>query len=225
MSEVQTQPRKSDVSGASAVTHASPLLRSAKVVCQSGEYVCLVRDVSQDGVLLSFLHDVPCEPRIILALGNGQTYPIQRIWSGQEQAGYRFAGSVTVEEFLHERAPFAVRPVRLSVEASARIVDGSRSYVARLLDMSTHGAKFQCATAVPVGRLISFQVQSMGQQLGQIAWHGNTPDGDEDATVCGLQFQEPLTLRLLAQAALRMQPFGPGAPKTFMEPLRKASAA
>ena len=104
MNEVQTQQVKLEGAqdiGASDVKHASPLLRSAKVVCQLGEYICLVRDVSQDGVLLSFLHDVPCEPRIILALGNGQTYPIQRIWSGQEQAGYRFAGSVTVEEFLH----------------------------------------------------------------------------------------------------------------------------
>jgi len=222
MSAVETPETARKFAAASAVKHASPMLRSAKVVCQSGEYVCLVRDVSDDGVLLSFLHEVPTEPRIILALGNGQTYPIQRIWSGQEQVGDRFGGQVAVQEFLHERAPFAVRHVRLAIKAPARVIDGSQAHVAQLLDMSTHGAKFECATAFAEGRLISFQIQSMGQQLGQVVW------GDEktaNAALHGLQFQHPLTLRELAQAALRMQPFGPSAPKVFSEALTKASAA
>jgi len=241
MNEVQVQNKAHTaaphVGEVTAVKQASPMLRSAKLVCQSGEYVCLVRDVSQDGVLLSFLHDVPCEPRVFLALANGQTHPIQRIWSGESQAGYRFVASVTVEEFLHERAPFAVRPVRLSVEASARVLDGSESHVARLLDISTHGAKFECAAdhkaSMGRGRTISFQAHSMGQQLSDIIWCDRASGEDRvngqktqgNVVQYGVQFQQPLTLRALAQATLRMQPFGPAAPRSFSEPLRKASAA
>ena len=209
----------------SAVKHASPMLRSAKVVCQSGEYICLVRDVSDEGVLLSFLHDVPSEPRIILALGNGRTYPIQRIWSGKEQAGYRFAGAVTLAEFLHESAPFNLRPVRLSVRATARIIDGAQSHVARLLDISTHGAKIECNAPMAQGRLISCQMHGVAQQLSQVVWCEATETG----AVCGLQFQHPLTLRELARSALRMQPDGPqglsGPERTFSQPLAKATAA
>lgn len=204
MSEME----RNEAAHAHVVKPASPMLRSAKVVCQSGEYVCLVRDVSETGVLLSYLHDVPVEPRIMLALGNGQTYPIQRIWSGNEQAGYRFGGDVSIAEFLHESAPFNVRPVRLAIKATARVIDGSRSHGAQLLDLSSHGAKFECPTAMGEGRMISFQMHAMHPQLGQIVWHAR----DRHTVRYGLQFQHPLSLRELAQAALRMQPYGPCTP-------------
>ena len=137
-----------------AVKRASPMLRSAKVVCQTGEYVCLVRDVSEDGVLLSYLHEVPGEPRIILSLANGQTYPIQRLWAGEAQAGYRFAGHAPLEEFLHESAPINVRPVRLTGSAAARVIDGSASYGAQLLALQWQSLDEQAsAAALAVGEL------------------------------------------------------------------------
>lgn len=197
-----------DRAHAGAVRHASPMLRSAKVVCQSGEYVCLVRDVSQEGVLLSFLHETPLEPRLILALANEQTYPLQRVWTGETQAGYRFAGPVSLAEFLHERSPFAVRPVCLKIAASARLVDGADSHTARLIDLSTHGAKLDAKIRLGCERRVLFQAHGMTQRPATIVW---SKEAERDARH-GLQFSEPLTLRELAQASLRMQPFGPGAP-------------
>ena len=47
---------------------ASLMLRRAKLVCQSGEYLTLIRDVSEKGIGLGFLHDVPPEPRTLLQL-------------------------------------------------------------------------------------------------------------------------------------------------------------
>ncbi|MEM7702561.1 MAG: PilZ domain-containing protein [Pseudomonadota bacterium] len=206
--------------------HTSALLRSAKVVCQTGEYICLMRDVCEDGVHLSFLHEAPIEPRIILMLSNGHTHPIQRIWAGERQAGYRFAAPIVLDEFLQERTPFAMRPVRLSVRASARVVDGSQSHLAQLLDLSTHGARFECAAPLAPGREISFQAHAMAPQLGEVIWS----DVDrENRQVFGLQFRQPLNLRELAEASLRMQPYGPGpAPDALVEkipPLGNANAA
>lgn len=188
-----------------AVKRASAMLRSAKVVCQAGEYVCLVRDVSDEGVLLSYLHEAPPEPRIILVLGNGQTHPIQRIWAAEGQASYRFASAVSVEEFLHENAPFQVRPVRLTIAASSRLIDGSESHGARLRDLSTHGACFECAAIIEPQRLVSFQIEGLPPQLGQIVWREEEAEGAR----YGLQFQAPLSLRDLAQTSLKLQPFAP----------------
>lgn len=188
-----------------ALKRASAMLRSAKVVCQAGEYVCLVRDVSDEGVLLSYLHEAPPEPRIILVLGNGQTHPIQRIWAAEGQASYRFASSVSVAEFLHENAPFQVRPVRLTIAASARLIDGSESHSAQLRDLSTHGACFECAAIIKPQRLVSFQIEGLRPQSGQIVWR----DEDAEGARYGLQFQLPLTLRDLAQTSLKLQPFAP----------------
>lgn len=209
MSEVQPQSVIRNEASNSAspkpeLCNTSPLLRTAKVVCQTGEYICLMRDVSEEGILLSFLHEAPSEPRKILMLSNGHTHPIQRIWTGERQAGYRFAASIDLEEFLEERTPFAVRPMRLSVRAAARVVDGRQTHFAQLMDLSTHGAKFACSGEFALGREVSFQAHAMAPQLGEIIW--SDVDG-EHGQVYGLQFRQPLTLRQLAEVSLRMQPF------------------
>ncbi|MDJ0978322.1 MAG: PilZ domain-containing protein [Erythrobacter sp.] len=204
-----------------SVRRSSLLLRSAKIVCQTGEYVCLVRDVSDEGVTLGFLHESPPEARLILALGNGLTYPIERCWEAESQAGYRFAGPIALDEFLHERAPFRLRPIRLTIPASVRVTDDRASHTARLIDISTHGAKFECEAPLERGHLIGFQLPGMGPLRGEVVWR----EAGESATRHGLQFESPLPLRELALAALRLQPFGPRAPGTVTTPMDKATAA
>ncbi|MDY7098210.1 MAG: PilZ domain-containing protein [Pseudomonadota bacterium] len=202
-------------------THASArpslMLRSAKVVCQTGQYACVIRDVSKLGTSIAFLHEVPPEPRILLSLGNGLIYPIERVWAGKRQAGYRFANELELTEFIHESAPFEARPVRLEIKTTARLIDGRDHHHVKLLDISTHGAKFESGSKHAEQRLIGFQVQGMAQQLGKVVWQS-----DE---VFGLQFQQPIALQELALAALRLQPYDAPIKGGFSEALSNARAA
>ncbi len=204
-----------------AARRKSLMLRSAKVICQTGEYVCLVRDVCEIATSLSFLHDAPPEPRILLCLANGNTYPIERVWSGKRQAGYRFGGHVSLEDFMHETTPFEARPTRLAIAANALLTDGRTNHRARLLDISTHGAKFECTSTLRQRGLIGFHLNGLNARLGQIAWS----DGSGRIARFGLQFQHPVPLRELAQAALRLQPFDAPAPGGVRETLARARAA
>ena len=190
-----------------AAERKSLLLRSAKVVCRAGEYVCLVRDVSETGTSLKFLHEVPPEERIILMLANGLTYPIERVWVKERAAGYRFGARISLTEFIHEPSPFAVRPIRLAIRAAARVIDGRFSHPAQLLDLSSQGAKIECAAEMKPQRIISFQINGMAQQLAQVAWCG---EGAETPRF-GLQFRQMLGLNALAAAALQLQPFAASA--------------
>lgn len=182
----------------------SLLLRSAKVVCSSGEYVCVVRDVSETGTTLRYLHAIPPEKRLFLALANGLTCPIELVDQEGDEATYRFASAISVDEFLHESQPFDLRPIRLTIAASALVIDGQDTHSATLIDLSTHGAKFACAGVMRPDRLISFQISGTKQMLGQIAWC----DRAYAPLHYGLQFRHPLGLRELAEAALRIQPLG-----------------
>jgi len=180
------------------------MLRSAKVIAQAGEFVCIVRDVSDLGTSLSFLHDVPPDERMILALANGLTYPIERVWSGKRQAGYRFGADVTMDEFIRENAPFELRPIRLEIEADARTIDGREHTPVRMRNISTHGAMFESLSDHAQGRLIVFQIEGAPQYLAQICWR--------EETRYGLRFQHPIALAELAGIALRIQPFAASAP-------------
>lgn len=196
---------------------ASLLLRRAKLVCQSGEYLCLIRDVSEIGVGLGFLHDVPPEPRTILQLANDLTYPVERVWTGQRQAGYRFAGEITLNEFLREQSPFPARPLRLMIPANARIQDGRNLHDARLIDLSGNGAKISSPVEFEQGRLITLEIEGLPVQLGQVRWS----DGNRH----GIKFQHPLDTEELAQCALHLQPFDRTRSSGFARLLAKARAA
>ncbi len=192
------------------------MLRSAKVVCASGEYVCLVRDVSQIGTSLSFLHDVPPEERMILALANGLTYPIERVWSGKRQAGYRFGAHILMEEFMHDSAPFELRPIRLEIAAPACLIDRRERATVQMLNISTHGAKIESASDHALHHLIGFQIEGVQQYLGELCWR--------EETQYGLRFQHPLALQELADLALTRQPFSAATPGA-LGTARKAQAA
>lgn len=192
-------------------------LRRAKVVCQSGEYLCLIRDVSEIGIGLGFCHTVPPEPRILLQLANTLTFPIERVWTGQRQAGYRFARQIALNELICEQSPFPGRALRLQFSAPVRIQDRQRIHDARLLDLSCEGAKLASAVMHETGRLISFELAGMEPQLAQTRW-------SDDGTF-GVRFHHPLTTEELALAALRHQPFGETRPSGFSRLLAKARAA
>ena len=181
-----------------AAARKSAMLRTAKVICQAGEYVCLIRDISELGVGLSFLHEAPPEPRIILQLTNGLTYPLERVWSGKRQAGYRFGSEISLDEFLHEESPFANRPIRLEISAQGRITDGRTITRIGLIDISREGAKFESDGIHPEGRLVSFEALGLPQRLGQIRW--------QSGKQFGMQFQHPLEIRELATMTVRSQP-------------------
>lgn len=193
------------------------LLRTAKIVCETGEYLCLIRELSQIGLSLKFLHEAPSDHRVILQLTNGLTYPIERVWTGRQQAGYRFVTEIDPAEFLCEEAPHVVRPIRLSLSAPAIITDGRLVTNVILKDLSREGAQFESEAAHPVDTLVSFEVFGLPQRLGEIRWH----NGD----LYGMRFQHPLTLQQLADAALDLQPLVVAPANPVIDALRKSYAA
>lgn len=216
---------QSSISGQSSVSgpqdrashRASLMLRRAKLVCQSGEYLCLIRDVSQKGIGLGFLHDVPPEPRTILQLANGMTYPVERVWAQSRQAGYRFGCTITLDEFLRENTSHPIRPLRLSIEGRARVQDGRTAMAAELIDLSCEGAKIVSEDDIRSHGLVSFELPGMAPQLASIRWN------QED--YYGLQFQHPLSTEELAHCALTLQPFGDAKKSRFAKLVAKARVA
>lgn len=196
---------------------ANLMLRRAKLVCQSGEYLCLIRDVSEKGVGLGFLHDVPPEPRTLLQLANGMTYPVERVWAQSRQAGYRFGCTTTLDEFLREDSQHPLRPLRLRIEGKARVQDRRHAMDALLVDLSCEGAKIICEDDLRSQGLISFELPGLAPQLANVRWN----EGD----YFGLQFQHPLSTEELAQCAATLQPFGDAKKSRFAKLLAKARAA
>ncbi|BDI59945.1 PilZ domain-containing protein [Qipengyuania nanhaisediminis] len=205
-------PRKD----ARSAHRASLGLRRAKLVCQTGEYLTLIRDVSEQGVGLGFCHDVPPETRMLLQLSNDLTYPVERVWTGQRQAGYRFGAEVCLDEFLRDGAAQS-RPLRLQFSAPVELGIGRAHIAARLLDLSCEGAKISSAARLDEGHLMTIAIEGLPLQLGQVRWSQGKRHG--------IKFQHPINSEELARCALRHQPFGKTRSSGFARLLAKARAA
>jgi hypothetical protein len=182
-----------------AAPRSSLMLRTAKVICQSGEYLCLVRDVSASGAGLRFFHAVPPEPRIFLELANGQLHPIERVWARESEAGYRFASEIDVEDFVAERSDHPHRAIRLRLERPVLITVEGQDSRATLTDISRTGARIEAEQRWPLQSFVRLELDRFPIRYGHVRWR--------EGTVHGIVFQNALPLGDLAQHLLALQPF------------------
>ncbi len=182
-----------------AAPRSSLLLRTAKVVCQSGESLCLVRDVSATGAGLRFFHAVPPEPRIFLELAGGRIHPIERVWAREAEAGYRFASEIDVADFIAERSDHATRAIRLRLERAALVTVEDADCHAMLTDISRTGARIETAHSWPLQAFVRLEVAGFPIRYGHVRWR--------DGPAHGIVFQNVIPLGDLAQHLLAQQPF------------------
>lgn len=197
------------------------MLRTAKVICQSGEYVCLVRDVSRGGVGLQFFHAVPEEPRIFLELANGALYPIERTWQRSEaesgEAGYRFAAPVALGAFLDETSQHPHRPVRLRLKMPVLLTANGKDCRAMLADISRCGARLVADRRLPEGAFVRCDADGLPLRFGHVAWRKQLEHG--------ITFQQAFGLAELARCLYALQPSLEGlaeAPITHGKAIRAA---
>ena len=182
-----------------AAPRSSLMLRTAKVVCQSGEYLCLVRDVSSGGAGLRFFHAVPPEPRIFLELANGQIHPIEQVWARGNEAGYRFASPIDVDDFIAERSDHPHRAIRLRLERAALVTVDGQDCHATLADISRTGARIEAEQSWPLQAFVRIELAGFPIRYGHVRWR--------EGTAHGIVFQNVMPLGDLAQHLLDLQPF------------------
>ncbi len=174
------------------------MLRSAKLVGESGEFLCVIRDVSASGVRLRLFHPLPIgERRLALELANGAHYFIETVWEKDGEAGFRFAAPISVDSFITESSPFPKRPVRLHLRCAARIGVGSASSAAVVHDLSPQGIGVELADRLSLRQLVRIELAGLPALYAKVRWRRHP--------AYGLVFQQSFRLDELAQLALKMQ--------------------
>lgn len=119
------------------------LIRSAKIGCAHGEFLCIVRDVSENGLKLQLFHDLPDCETFVLELANGDRFDILPVWQKDNRAGFRFDRSVELHKILAEESCFPKRPIRLHLTERAVISVAGQSCAAKVCDISREGLRIE----------------------------------------------------------------------------------
>ena len=180
------------------------LMRVAKLICKSGEYPCVMLDVSETGTKLRLFHVHPPETFMMIELSNGAIYPVERRWIKEGIAGLRFTNQVDVTDFINEASVAPRRPIRLRTHHAVEFVAGGERGHAMMINLSARGACIEAGRQLPVGSMAKVEIAGRAERFAHVCWRKDYRHG--------LAFQEDVVLADLARLAMDLQPFqAPGA--------------
>ncbi|MEP1421527.1 MAG: PilZ domain-containing protein [Erythrobacter sp.] len=120
------------------------VIRAGKLVSPHGEFVCVVRDVSETGVGLRLFHDPPTGEPLELQMPDGGTYEIRQVREDGNHVGYEFVNVIDVPRFLVENPDFPKRGLRLNLAFPVTVRSLAGTNEGLVENLSQHGARLSC---------------------------------------------------------------------------------
>lgn len=173
------------------------LIRSAKLTSPYGEFLCIVRDVSETGVSVRLFHPLPADVPLTLELPNGDRHPLDRVWEDDGRAGFRFADHTDIERLLESPSPFAKRPVRVNLEVSCDVMVGARWVAGRILNLSQHGALITTLERLSLVQRVKLRADGMPEVAAKVRWRRDDR--------YGLSFEDTFQFAELASLAFDLR--------------------
>ena len=176
------------------------LLRVAKLRTANGEFLCVLRDISDQGLKVRIFHEIPMDELCELELGGGAVFRVRRVWQHSGHAGFRFTDSpILIDRLIEDAGPFPKRHIRLRLNRPVPILlfaDGLTN-PAQLYDISQHGAALMLERRLAIGQLVRIEAAHLPLLDARVRWRRGK--------LHGLVFQEGFRLDALAELAGRIQ--------------------
>ena len=153
--EVETPNR--DQRGA---TRYTSLIRSAKLICGSGEFVCVIRDVSATGISLRTFHRLP----------NGDAFELQKVRSEGREGSFTFLTPVPVEKLIREAPDYPKRQLRLNIEMPIEVscLTGRGQAITR--NLSQQGACIDCDVPLAIAQTVKLTSGDLPEIRATVRW-------------------------------------------------------
>lgn len=176
-----------------------PLIRTAKLIFEDGEYPCVLRDISGNALRVK-LYGAPLPPEgepFTLEFGDGDRFEVTRIWERGGQAGLAFSEHQSLMSLLGDKGPFQKRAIRIAVDLPASVRSLGRHIDVHVCDLSHEGAHIRTEQMFSVDQQLRFDVPMLGEVYAKVRWRRH-PD-------YGLAFVETFRFEEIASVAPDLQ--------------------
>ncbi|MGX7925041.1 PilZ domain-containing protein [Tsuneonella sp. HG094] len=173
------------------------LIRVAKLVSPRGEFIAVIRDVSDSGISLRMFHPLPAEGPFTLELQTGERHAIEPVWSRGNEAGFRFSGNVDIVRLIAEAGRYPKRQLRLEIGFEIELALLGRRVPATVSNISQQGARIACDERLAIAQPLRIVSEFLPEVRAKVRWR-------KDATY-GLVFDDTFSLNELAVFAAGAQ--------------------
>lgn len=153
------------------------LLRQAKLRCRSGEFLCVLRDVSETGLSVRTFHRLPDDERMAIELAEQRPHLLEKVWEKEGEAGFRFKDPVGLDELLADDARFPRRPFRANIELPLEIRTSGAASQADILNLSQQGACIRSDRLLAREQPIALVAARLPQLDGKVRWRRDNSYG------------------------------------------------
>jgi len=119
------------------------LIRAAKLVSPEGEFLCVIRDVSETGMSVKLFHALPPGLPLELHMQSGIAYELEPVWNRDFEAGFKFSRSVDVDQLIGEASEYPKRGLRLDLSFPITIKTLKGDAQGRIVNLSQQGARIE----------------------------------------------------------------------------------
>lgn len=157
-----------------AAARYTPLIRTAKLIGASGEFLCVVSDISATGVSTRLFHPLPRDQALCLEMPNGDQLPLETVWERDGRAGFRFAGPVNLDRILEGRGEWPKRPVRLNLALPVQLWGLAGRFEGTLRNISRQGAQIECDARLAIDQRLRLKGKCLPEVETKVRWrHGS----------------------------------------------------
>ncbi len=182
------------------------LIRAARLVSPNGEFVCVIRDVSETGVSVRLFHRLPSGSPLELHMPGGGAYEVEPRWeraseAGLQEAGFEFAHNVDVQRLINEAGEYPKRGLRLGLYLPIRISTLTQRCEGLVVNISQQGARIECEDLFAIDQTLRIEtlepVPEFSEVRAKVRWRRDRE--------YGVVFDDTFTLGDFARLAARLQ--------------------
>lgn len=173
------------------------LIRAAKLISPAGEYLCVIRDVSESGLSARIFHELIDSGPVMIELQNGDQYEADLVWQDEDRAGFRFRQPVNVARIVEVPSRFAKRAIRLNLTAPAEVLASLQILPVKIHDISQQGAKIASDHHFSIDQRVKLRAEGMREIEAKVRWRRGG--------MCGLIFEETFQFGELARIVQALQ--------------------
>ncbi len=184
MSQIAAVPTMHSAVGAPAmqieqrgVPRYTLLLRQAKLLTPHGEFLCIIRDVSESGISVRTFHPLPPGRRMALELREGSPYPVEKIWERAGEVGFCFRDPVALDQLLEDDARFPRRAIRLAIELPVTVGSGTETGAGLITNLSQQGARLEADRSWARDQLLRVKAPGLPEVYAKVRWRRGTTHG------------------------------------------------
>ncbi|MET4133014.1 hypothetical protein ABIE62_002159 [Porphyrobacter sp. MBR-155] len=177
------------------------LIRAAKLISAQGEFVCVIRDVSETGVSVRLFHTLPGCKNFALHLAGGATYELTQVWERGNEAGFTFVNTVAVQQLISESGEYPKRGLRLGLCFPVTIASLSQRLEGVVENLSQQGARIACDGLLAIDQSVRIEVPTVNGEMrevrAKVRWRRDSH--------YGVVFDDTFALGDFARLAARLQ--------------------